>query len=205
MQLHVSSRSTSKVAAARIVWHCFDAYECHHVIGHDVPHVDDDGIERPEQPITLPGTWAAAKLRHAQAKRMATDPIELITFENGIVGPDDLVTLCSRSELAAAATKFGVPVKDVRGDIAVVIWETNAGLEFWEQYHAPGPRVVRALSPVRLFPAGMEKNSVALLEHFASRGEPRSAQLAAGAARVVATHLRGHLRLPLRNGDANKQ
>ena len=194
MQLHVSSRSTLKVAAARIVRHCFAGHECLHVIGHDVPHLDDNGIERPEQPRTLPGTWTAAELRHAQAKRMMVVPSELITFENGIVGPDDLVTLCSVAELAAAASEFGVPVKDVRGDVAVVIWETKAGLEFWELFHAPDPRVARAHSFVRLFPAGMEKDTTALLEHFARRGEPRSAQLVAGAASVIATHLRGIIR-----------
>ena len=194
MHLHVSSRSPPKLAAARIVSHCFAAHNDQAIIGHDVSHLDDNGIERPEQPRTLPGTWTAAELRHAQAKRMMVVPSELITFENGIVGHDDLVTLCSVAELAAAANEFGVPVKDVRGDIAVVIWETKAGLELWEPFHAPDPRVARALSFVRLFPAGMEKDTTALLEHFARRGEPRSVQLAAGAASVIATHLMGIIR-----------
>jgi hypothetical protein len=96
------------------------------VVRHDVPHVDTDGVDRPEQPYTLEGTWRAARLRHAQAKRgiaaAGTTSRELITFENGIVHGADLATLCTEDALAAAAEKFGVPVAAVHGDVAAVRW-----------------------------------------------------------------------------------
>ena len=183
--LHLSSQSPVKIAAARIVAHSVTP-TYNNIVGHDVPHVDTDGVERPEQPYTLEGTWRAARLRHAQAKReiaaAGTTSRELITFENGIVHGADLATLCTEDALAAAAEEFGVPVGAVHGDVAAVLWESAASLPSYEQLH---PRVVLALSPVRLFPAGLEATPEALVAHFGGRGEPRSAQLAAGAAQAV--------------------
>jgi len=172
-QLHVSSISDVKIGAATVLAYGANLYEGG-VSGHDVPHVDRDGVERPDQPYTLEGTFAAAELRHAAAQHiLATSDLEtaeLVTFENGIVHGSDLASLCTRAHLDEAAAAFGVPVA---GDVAVVIWDSHGVTQ-------------RAVSPVRLFPAGMERAPAVLLEHFRSRGEPRSAQLAAGAARVLA-------------------
>ena len=93
--LHLSSRNPDKLAAARIVAHSVTpAYK--NVVGHDVPHVDTNRVERPGQPYTLEGTWRAARLRHAQAKfEIGLKLCELLTFENGIVDGTDLATICT--------------------------------------------------------------------------------------------------------------
>ena len=173
--LHLSSQNPVKVAAARIVAHSVTpAYK--NVVGHDVPHVDTNGVARPGQPYTLEGTWRAARLRHAQAKReIGLKLCELLTFENGIVDGTDLATICTEDALTAAAEEFGIPVADVRGDVAAVLWESANMLPFG-QYS--GSHTTRALSTVRLFPAGLEATPEALVAHFEGRGESRSAQLA---------------------------
>lgn len=191
MQLHMALRfscvSDARRTAVCVLQHCTDTYE--DATASEARLVDDNGAERSEQPRTLQETWETAELRHALTKAdVRGRPGDLITFENGIVCHDELATLCSEVELAAAATEFGVPVNDVRGDVAAVIWEAAEhggsrvdlnGLSF------PDICVVRALSPVRLFPAGMEETPAALLKHFEGRGELRSSQLGAGAAKVV--------------------
>lgn len=188
MSLYVSSLSEPKLAAAHVIAHCFP-YSA--VVGLDVPHADDNGISRPEQPLTLDGTWVAARLRHAQAKRVLEDARELITFENGIVRGDDLATLCSEDVLKDAAREFGVDVSDVCGDVAAVIWETADTDGFWEWFYGPGSHTTHALSPVRLFPAPMESAPDALLGHFEKRAELRQTQLAAGAARAMLSYYQG--------------
>ena len=188
MALRFSCVPDARRTAVCVLQHCTNTYE--DVIASEARLVDDNGTEPSEQPRTLQGTWEMAELRHARSKaNVRGKPGDLITFENGIVCHDELATLCSEVELAAAATEFGVPVNDVRGDVAAVLWEeaTEHGAS-WVELNGlsfPDICVVRALSPVRLFPAGMEETPVALLRHFERRGELRSSQLGAGAAKVV--------------------
>ena len=179
MQLHVSSVSGVKIDAATVLAYGAPLF-ADGVVGHDVPHIDHNNVERVEQPYTLLGTFAAAGLRHAAAQHLFLTPDDsreaLVTFENGIVKGADLHGLCTQAALDDAAAGLKIPVADVAGDVAVIILSMHSVTEY-------------AVSPVRLFPAGMERDPAVLLEHFRRGGQPRSAQLAAGAARVIAAAL----------------